>query len=164
MSGRYKPNRFLHAIRCPLNLSSGENRAGCALSVLFFSGVSFCGRRNRRKSNSEHRVAKPNEHKVHGTWYQSDSPYLQRVDALAFAIEIIHQMHGATYFLLKPYGSHQHSYKAHFRQAHTLFSQRASLSAAIIRTGILLIAFAMIGGEVFFFLCIYELQEDGQKS
>jgi hypothetical protein len=41
-SGRYKPNRFLQAILCRLNLSSGENRAGWALPVFFLAGVSFC--------------------------------------------------------------------------------------------------------------------------
>jgi small nuclear ribonucleoprotein (snRNP)-like protein len=42
VSGRYNPNLFLHATLCRLNLSSGENRAGCALSVRFFVGDSFC--------------------------------------------------------------------------------------------------------------------------
>ena len=37
-----KPNRFLHAILCLENLSSGLNRAGCALRVGFPSGAVFC--------------------------------------------------------------------------------------------------------------------------
>ena len=40
--GMYIPNLFLQEIRCLLNLSSGENLAGWALSVIFPVGVSFC--------------------------------------------------------------------------------------------------------------------------
>jgi hypothetical protein len=95
VSGRYKPKRFLHAIRCRLNLSSGEKRAGCALSVLFLSGVSFC----RGRSNQEvNRLATRYDRSINNKLViESDSPYLQCVDALAFVIEIIHQMHVGTY-------------------------------------------------------------------
>ena len=40
-SGKYILNLFLHATLCLLNLSSGENLAGCALSATLLSGFAF---------------------------------------------------------------------------------------------------------------------------
>ena len=54
--GKYKPKRFLHATRCRLNLSSGENRAGWALCVIFPSGVSFCNFNIKASSTLVYRI------------------------------------------------------------------------------------------------------------
>ena len=79
-----RPKRFLHIMRCLENLSSGEKRAGCAEIVGLPSGVSFCaetGKRRVRESQARRALAR------------RAAVHLERVNALALLVGVVHEMH-----------------------------------------------------------------------
>ena len=84
--------------RCFENLSSGENRAGCADSVGLPSGVAFCARKTDEHVGEHAQQVCEQESKGRGDADTSrrsgGGTDLERVHALASVVHVVHEVHG----------------------------------------------------------------------